>query len=84
MDTRKRPPRQPKTPRIIWNGPDNPTNQVATTLGIPRWRLRTAVHEIKKRSKLGARDGITIYDDGTVRDANGEHVGDIYEDSRAD
>jgi len=70
--------------RVIWNSPRNPTNQVATTLGVSRWRLRTAVHEIKKRSKLGARDRITIYDDGTVRNANGEHVGNIYEDSRAD
>jgi hypothetical protein len=70
--------------RIIWSGPGNPTNAVATTLGIPRWRLRTALHEIKRRSKLGARDRVTIYDDGTVSDANGEHVGNIREDSRAD
>jgi hypothetical protein len=68
---------------IIWSGPRNPTNQVATSLGIPRWRLWVALHEIKRRSKLGARDSVTTYDDGTVRDANGEHVGNIYEDSRA-
>jgi len=71
-------------PRIIWSGSGNPTNAVATRLSVPRWRLRNALHEIKRRSKLGARDRITIYDDGTVRDANGEHVGNIYEDSRAD
>jgi len=70
--------------RIIWSGSRNPTNAVATRLGIPRWRLRAALHEIKRRSKLGATDHVTIYIDGTVVDANGEHVGDIYEDSRAD
>jgi hypothetical protein len=70
--------------RVIWNSPRNPTNQVATALGISRSRLRTGLHEIKRRSKLGARDRVTIYDDGTVRDVNGEHVGNIYEDSRAD
>ena len=69
--------------RIIWSGPSNPTNAVAERLGIPRWRLRGALHEIKKRSKLGATDRVTIYDNGTVVDANGEDVGDIYEDSRA-
>jgi len=69
---------------IIWSRPGNPSNRVAAALGIPRWRLQAALHEIKKRSKLGATDRVTIYDDGTVVDANGEHVGDIYEDSRAD
>ena len=69
---------------IIWSRPGNPPRSVATALRIPHWRLRNALHEIKRRSNLGARDRLTIYDDGSVRDANGEHVGNIYEDSRAD
>ena len=70
--------------RIIWSSSGNPTNQVATRLGISRWRLREAIHTIKKRAKLGARDRLTIYDDGSVFDANGEDVGNVYENSRED
>jgi len=70
--------------RIIWSGSSNPTNAVATSLGISRWRVRAALHEIKSRSHLGATDRVIIYDDGTVVDENGEHVGDIYEDGRRD
>jgi hypothetical protein len=51
-------------------------------LGIPRWRLRRVIHLIKKRGRLGPRDRLTIYDDGSVFDASGEDVGSIYEDSR--
>jgi hypothetical protein len=59
------------------------TNAVATTLGIPRRRLRRRFTESKSAANL-VRDRVTIYDDGTLSDANGEHVGNIYEDSRAD
>jgi hypothetical protein len=69
--------------QIIWSGSRNPTNAVATALGIRRWRLREALHEIKRRAKLGATDAVT-YDDGTVLDADGEDVGNIYQDSRPD
>jgi hypothetical protein len=70
--------------RVIWSRPGNPTNEVAARLGVSRWRLRQAIHAIRKRGKLGARDRITIYDDGSVFDANGEDVGNIYQDSRED
>ena len=65
---------------MIWSGPGNPGNEVAARLRIPRWRLRVALHQIKRDSKLGATDRVTIYDDGMVLDAHGEHVGNIYED----
>lgn len=50
----------------IWSGPRNPPSNVATTLGVSRWRLREILHEIERRSKLGATDRVTIYDDGRV------------------
>jgi hypothetical protein len=70
--------------RIIWSAPGNPTNEVASRLAVSRWRLRQAIHAIKKRGKLGARDRITIYDDGSMFDENGEGVGNIYQSSGED
>lgn len=67
--------------RPIWSGPRNPPNSVAAELGVPRWRLREILHQIKRRSKLGATDRVTIYDDGTVTDEFGEDVGNIRDEA---
>lgn len=64
-------------PRVIWGQADNPTPWVAEQLGIPRWQLRERIHDIKNDAGLGAADLITIYDDGTVKDANGDEIGNI-------
>jgi hypothetical protein len=33
--------------RALWSSPGNPTNLVSRALGMPRWRLRRAIHRIK-------------------------------------
>jgi len=67
----------------IWSGPNNPTASVAHTLGIERWQLRNAIHAIKKDTRLGARDRVTIWDDGSVTsDIDGSWIGDIVTEIR--
>ena len=34
----------------------------------------------KARANLGGTDPVTIFDDGSVTDANGEHMGNIYDE----
>jgi len=67
-------------PRIIWNRADNPTRFVSDRLGIRRSELRQALHEIKRRNNLQARDRVIIYDDGTVRGAGGDELGNVYDE----
>jgi len=66
--------------KIIWDKKRNPTKYVSDQLGIPRWKLRAAIHKIKPRSNLGATDRVIIYDDGSVTDEQGAHVGNIYDE----
>jgi DNA-binding FadR family transcriptional regulator len=66
--------------RIIWSNPGNPTAAVSRRLGITRWQLREALHEIKRKKRLRPGDRVTIYDDGTVTDATGEHLGNIHDE----
>ncbi len=67
-------------PRIIWNRADNPTRYVSDRLGIRRSELRQALHGIKRRTNLGPRDRIIIYEDGSVRDEHGEELGNVYDE----
>ncbi len=67
-------------PKIIWDKKRNPTKHVSDQLGIERRQLRQALHKIKPRSNLRATDRVRIYDDGDVRDQNGEHVGNIHDE----
>jgi hypothetical protein len=67
-------------PRIIWSQPGNPTRSVSDRLGIHHWQLGKAIHEIKAAGKLRAPDRVIIYDDGTVTDERGEHLGNIYDE----
>jgi hypothetical protein len=53
---------------------------VATALGITRARLGDAIHAIKKNARLGPRDNVIIWDDGTVSDARDEVIGNIYDE----
>jgi hypothetical protein len=66
--------------RALWSSPGNPTNLVSRALGMPRWRLRRAIHRIKRAWGLGGRDRITIWDDGSVTDENGAHLGNIFDE----
>jgi hypothetical protein len=66
--------------RIIWDRADNPARYVSDRLGIRRSELRQALHEIKRRSNLQARDRVIIYDDGTVRDEDGEELGNVFDE----
>ncbi|HUB97245.1 MAG TPA: hypothetical protein VL993_15090 [Stellaceae bacterium] len=66
--------------RIIWDRKRNPTKHVSDQLGIERRDLRQAIHKIKARSNLGAADRVIIYDDGSVTDEHGDHVGNILDE----
>jgi hypothetical protein len=66
--------------RIVWDRPGNPTKYVSDQLGIHRWELGKALHKIKGPSDLGGADSVVIYDDGTVTDQCGEHLGNIYDE----
>lgn len=63
---------------IIWSNPGNPTNEVARTLGIQRWELRRALHRIKRGQGLAGADRVIIWSDGSVRDEEGDVLGNIY------
>ena len=66
--------------RKIWSQPGNPTRTVATTLGITRAQLGTAIHAIKKNARLRPSDDVIIWDDGSVSDASDEIIGNIYDE----
>ena len=64
--------------RVIWNKPSNPSSYVSDRLGIDRRRLKRAIHKIKAASDLGGNDQVIIHDDGDVTNANGELIGNIF------
>ena len=66
--------------RAIWDRSGNPTHYVSNALGIARWQLREALHQIKRRADLGGPDRVVIYDDGSVTDANGNDIGNILDE----
>jgi hypothetical protein len=66
--------------RIIWDRPTNPPKWVADRLGISEWDLGIALHAIKQASGLGGADRVTISDDGTVTDDQGQAIGNIYDE----
>jgi hypothetical protein len=66
--------------RVIWDQRGNPSKYVSDTLGIERWQLGAALHEIKAANKLGATDGVIIYENGQVTDERGEHLGNIFDE----
>ena len=67
-------------PSIIWDRVRNPTKYVSDALGIERWQLREAIHRIKVRGNLRGADRVIIYDNGSVTDANGDPLGNIFDE----
>ena len=65
---------------VIWSNPGNPTNEVSRALGIERHQLRRALHRIKRPEKLRGDDSVTILDDGSVTDHEGNVIGNIYDE----
>jgi len=53
---------------------------VANELGITRAQLGDALHAIKKNARLRPRDNVSIWDDGSVMDAQDEVIGNIYDE----
>ena len=66
--------------RPLWSSTGNLTNLVSSALGIPRWRLRRAIHRIKGAWGLGGRGRVIIWDDGSVTDENGARLGNIFDE----
>ena len=69
-----------RRPRILWDRGENPTEFVSRNLGIEPWDLRLAIHVIKEAYRLGGCDRIVIYDDGSVTDSKGEHLGNLFDE----
>ena len=67
-------------PQKIWSNPENPPRGIATRLGITRHQLREAIYRIKEDFQLGPRDRLTIWDDGSVTDEDGELIANIYDE----
>jgi hypothetical protein len=65
---------------IIWSNPGNPTNRVSRALGIERSRLRRALHRIKQAQGLKGADRVTIWNDGSVTDQQGNILSNIYDE----
>jgi hypothetical protein len=65
---------------VIWSNPGNPTNEVSRALGIERHRLRRALHLIKRAQGLGGADSVTIWNDGTVTDHQGNVLGNVHDE----
>lgn len=64
--------------RIIWDKRPNPPKYVSDRLGIHRWQLGDAIHELKAANDLSPAERVIIYDDGTVTDESGYALGNIY------
>jgi hypothetical protein len=65
----------------IWSSPRNPPRSVANRLGIARAELRRRLHRIKRAAKLGPRDRVTIWDDGSVTDEADDNIGNLQEET---
>jgi hypothetical protein len=66
--------------RKIWSQPGNPGKAISGKLKIERWQLHEALHKIKQKAGLGPADDVTIWDDGSVTDANGDLCGVIHDE----
>lgn len=66
--------------RVIWDQRGNPPKYVSDRLGIHHWQLGDAIHELKAAGNLRAAESVVIYDDGTVTDAHGDVLGNIYDE----
>ena len=66
--------------RVIWDQRGNPPKFVSDRLRIQHWQLGDAIHEIKSAGNVRATDRVIIYDDGTVSDAQGDPLGNIYDE----
>ena len=66
--------------RVIWNRGGNPVAYVSARLGLSEAEVSAAIHAIKAAARLRGADDITIYDNGDVTDANGDEIGNIYDE----
>lgn len=67
--------------RVIWDKKRNPTRYVSDALGIERWQLRKAIHQIKARNNLSPTERIIIHSDGSVKDEHGDVIGNIHDET---
>jgi hypothetical protein len=66
--------------RVLWDRVPNPTRYVSRSLGVAEWQLRRAIHVIKRRAGMPGGERVIIYDDGRVTDANGDELGNIFDE----
>jgi hypothetical protein len=64
----------------LWSGPGNPSNEVASRLGMPRWLLGDRLHAIKEAWGLGGADRVTIWRSGKVTKDDGEEIGNLHDE----
>lgn len=70
----------PREPKVLWDRGTLPPRYASDRLGISRWELREALHRIKRYARLRGDDLTTIYDNGDVRDAAGNLIGNILDE----
>jgi hypothetical protein len=66
---------------VLWDRRENPPKWVADQLGIvPDWKLGEAIHALKQAAGLGGADRVSIARDGTVENAHGVKIGNVYDE----
>jgi hypothetical protein len=65
---------------VLWSNPGNPPDSVARALGIDPRRFSRGLHKIKAAGDLSGDDRVVIYGDGTITDAQGEALGNLYDE----
>lgn len=65
---------------VIWSNPGNPPKSVADQLQMDRRVFGRRLHKIKGAAKLSSADRVVICKDGSVRDEEGEPLGNLYDE----
>jgi len=64
----------------LWSNPGNPPDSVARALDMEPRHFSRALHKIKAASDLSGTDRVIIYTDGSVRDDQGEPLGNLHDE----
>jgi hypothetical protein len=64
----------------VWSNPGNPPRWIARRFGLTEHQFSRRLHKLKLDAGLGGADRVSINSDGTVLDANGEEIGNLYDE----
>lgn len=66
-----------RQPKVLWDRATRPPRYVSDRLGISRQDYGQALHRIKRYARLRGDDLTTTYENGDVRDTDGNLIGNI-------